>query len=314
MAGVQLAAVVVVLAAVGMAVTEPGLEALAAEDPIQTLFQALVAGIITGVTLVLTVNQLVLSQEFGALADQRGRLQGAMDYREDADDYIGSGASPAEPSSFLVELVERIGERARSLADGAEISVEPPGSEEVDEAVTEYSDSVSRRAREVADRLQGQTFGDFGMLWAALHYDYSRQIQVGRELLRDPDRQLAAGDRAELEAIVRGLVLFGSAREHFKTLYFERDLIDLSRGLLALALPALIVASLVLLYFDPMAFPEPWLGIPGAVWIVSLAVAASVAPFVLLLSYILRIATVTRRTLAAGPFVLHPQQDHGGSI
>jgi hypothetical protein len=43
--------------------------ALRTGDSVDTLFQALVAATITGVTLVLTLNQLVLSQEFGAVGD-----------------------------------------------------------------------------------------------------------------------------------------------------------------------------------------------------------------------------------------------------
>ncbi len=40
-------------------------------DPVETLFQALITGTITAVTLVLTLNQLVLSQELGAVGDLR---------------------------------------------------------------------------------------------------------------------------------------------------------------------------------------------------------------------------------------------------
>lgn len=311
-AAAQMAGVMTALVVAGHVATGPGVQSLVAEDPVQTLFQALVAGIVTGVTLVLTVNQLVLSQELGSLSDQWGRLKGAMSYREDVDEFVdpGAGASPAEPAAFLASLVREVGERGRDLADlpgGADLQEERS-------AIARYGRLVEERARQVAERLDGREFGDFGMLWAALHYDYSRQIQEGRGLLRDAGGETAGDVRSDLEAIVQGLVLFGSAREHFKTLYFQRDLIDLSRGLLALALPALVVAALVLLYFDPSAHPWRLLGVPGAVWILSLAFSIAVAPFVLLLSFILRISTVTRRTLAAGPFVLHPDEGRGGSI
>lgn len=163
-------------------------------------------------------------------------------------------------------------------------------------------------------RLSGRTFGDFDMLWAALHYDYSRQIHEGRGLLQAPGAELAKDVRDGLDEIVRGLVLFGTVREHFKTLYFQRDLIDLSRAMLALALPALVVAVLMLLFYEPAAYPGRLLGVDFAVWAVSVATVIAVAPFALLLSFILRIATVARRTLAAGPFVLHPDQEAGGSL
>ena len=57
-----------------MASPEAASALLAAGDPVETLFQALVAGIVTGVTLVVTITQLVLSQELGAAGDQRERM------------------------------------------------------------------------------------------------------------------------------------------------------------------------------------------------------------------------------------------------
>lgn len=267
------------------------------------------AGIITGVTLVLTVNQLVLSQELGSLADQRDRLRGAMEYRTDVDDFIGEGASPAEPTAFLRSLVAGIGDRGRKLSE----EHGSPGEGAAGEAA-EFGASVAERADTVVERLYGSRFGDFDMLWAALHYNYSRQIQEGQSLLADDDRELSSDLRDRIEAIVRGLMHFGSAREHFKTLYFQRDLLGLSRALLGLALPALAVATLTLLYYTPAAFAGSILGSPGPVWAVSLAVVVSVAPFAVLLSYVLRIATVTLRTLAAGPFVLHPGRETGESF
>ena len=83
-----LAAILAALLLVGSAAAGPGVAPLVGGDAVETLFQALVTAIITGVTLVLAVNQLVLSQELGSLADQRDRLRGALDYREDADDFV----------------------------------------------------------------------------------------------------------------------------------------------------------------------------------------------------------------------------------
>lgn len=62
--------------------------AIRTSDSVDTLFQALLAATITGVTLVLTLNQLVLSQELGAVGDQRERMDGAMQFRQDVADAI----------------------------------------------------------------------------------------------------------------------------------------------------------------------------------------------------------------------------------
>jgi hypothetical protein len=99
----------------------PGAEGTLREsDSIDTLFQGLLTATITGVTLVLTLNQLVLSQELGPLGDQRDRMRGALDFREDTAEMLGAPVSPARPSEFLRALVELAGQRARALGETVE--------------------------------------------------------------------------------------------------------------------------------------------------------------------------------------------------
>ena len=74
--------------------------ALRADDPVETTFQALIGATVTGVTLVLTLDQLVLSQELGAVSDQQSRMRGAVEFREDVGDLLGE-TPPAEAAAFL---------------------------------------------------------------------------------------------------------------------------------------------------------------------------------------------------------------------
>jgi hypothetical protein len=46
------------------------------------------------------------------------------------------------------------------------------------------------------------------------------------------------------------------------------------------------------------------LGIDNLVWIVSAGSAAGSLPFLFLTAFILRLVTITKRTLAIGPFIL----------
>jgi len=115
--------------------------------------------------------------------------------------------------------------------------------------------------------------------------------------------------REALDGLVDVLVFFGAAREHIKTLYFQWELVNLSRAMLYAGIPALVVVSSMVLYYDARTAPGATLGISNDVLVVSLAVAVATAPFLLLLSFILRIATVAKRTLAIGPFVLRSTDD-----
>jgi len=259
-------------------------------DSVDTLFQGLLTATITGVTLVLTLNQLVLSQELGAVGDQRERMAGALDFRADAADVIGAPVSPARPSQFLRALVQVAGRHADALRDAVDET------SAAHDAVVDLTESLIGNADRVAADLDGAQFGEFDVLSAALNFNYSWKIFAAQRIRERYDVSEEAGET--LDRLVDTLELFGPAREHFKTLYFQWELINLSRGILAAALPALLVSACMVAFFDPASYPG--LLVP----IVSLAATAALLPFLVLLAYVLRIATVTKHTLSIGPFIL----------
>jgi hypothetical protein len=107
-----------------------------------------------------------------------------------------------------------------------------------------------------------------------------------------------------LSALATALELYGPTREHFKTLYFQAELVDLSRAVLYAAVPSLVTTLSSLFFFDPAAYPGTTLGVADAVLLVAAGVSAAILPFAVLLAYVLRIATIAGRTLSVGPFIL----------
>ena len=301
-AGALLAVLFAVFVVLGVLDPAGVRSAMGSDDPIETAFQALVTAIVTGVTLVVTINQLVLSQELGAVADQRERMEGAMGFRRDVEDVLDVDVATADPGTFLQAIVAATADRAEALREAATSAVDAGRRERIDG----YVDDLTGNARSVGDRLEGARFGTFEVVAAALDYNYSWKIYEARRLRAD------IGDTDDVEAVeeaidrvIEALELFGPAREHVKTLYFQWELIDLSRAVLYAAIPALVVAAGMILYVDdPATIQGSTLGVDDLVWVVSAAVTVSLAPFALLTSYILRIATVAKRTLAMGPFVL----------
>ena len=79
---------------------------------------------------------------------------------------------------------------------------------------------------------------------------------------------------------------------------------ELIAEILYVAIPALAVSAALFTYLDAGSFPGATLGIDNLIWIFSAGIAFASAPFLLLAAYILRIATIAKRTLAIGPFVL----------
>ncbi|MEF8808517.1 hypothetical protein [Natronomonas sp.] len=288
---------VVFVGLVGASLVVPSAEpALRSTDSVDTAFQALIGATVTGVTLVLTLNQLVLSQELGAVGDQRDRMDDAMTFRDDVRDLLDEAPS-VEPSEFLQEMVEEIGTRAEAVRDSG------PLEEDLDSMLEE----TVRNAEAVSERLEGAEFGNFEVVRAALDFNYSWKLHVARRFL--DDEELPDGTREPLAAFADALELFAPTREHFKTLYFQSELIDLSRTVLYAAVPSLLVALGVVFYVDVGVFTDSILAVNTGVLLVSGAAAVVISPFAVLLAYVLRIATVTERTLSIGPFIL--RETHG---
>jgi hypothetical protein len=308
---------------VGEAHPTPAGTLLTRGDPVETLYQALVASTVTGVTLVLTIGQLVLSQELGAVGDQRERMEGATSFRRDVADAIGAEVAPAEPSAFLRGIVEASRRHGEALAeavgaadrasDGHDTVVVDDEDADLAAVVAAYVDTLSENADVVADHLDGAQFGEFDVVWAALDYNYSWKLYAGRRIRERFGDELSESAAAHLDDLLTVLTLFGPAREHFKTLYFQWELSDLSRTLLYAAVPALAVAVVTLVFFDPRDVTGATLGVAHATVILAVTTTLSLAPFALLLSYVLRIVTVTKRTLSIGPFILR-ETDRSGDV
>lgn len=263
-------------------------------DGMWWVFSPMISGIITAVALVVSVNQLVLSQELGALGDQRERMEGSKKFRADVEKWLDPDIGPPDPASFMAAILNSMRSQANNL----------DGTSHDDTDVSLFTNELRDNARTVGKTLETAQFGTFDVIFATLNFNYSWKIYSARRLITERKASLREDSIAVLEDIVTLLEFFGIAREHVKTLYFQWELVNLSRAMLYASIPAIIVAMGMLLFVDPTGVGGATFGIDNLAWLVSLASTAVLAPFYILVSYILRIATVAKRTLAIGPFVL----------
>lgn len=299
-----LAGAVFVAFMIGVTVLDPSFSRqLESGDMIDTIFSTMIGAIVTGTTLVVTIGQLVLSQENGPLGDQRQRMAGSMDFRERIEELLGS-PSPVEPSEFLREIIGLTARRTRDLRE----SVAGNGDEALREEVDAFAESVTENADVVCDQLEGAQFGSFDVLFAALNFNYSWKIFQVERLADEYEASLTEADRDALDDLKAALSVFAPAREHIKTLYFQWALIDLSQLILYAAIPALTVAGLMIGVVDAGAFPESTLGFDHITLVVAGALAVTLVPFMLFVSYLLRILIVAKRTLAIEPLILRDSQ------
>lgn len=302
--GLLLAVVFVTLLLIGL--LYPAAEsALRKGDSVDTFFQAMLTATITGVTLVLTLNQLVLSQEFGALGDQRKRMAEAMQFRQDVGDVIGASVSPARPAKFFQALVRTASERAHTLED----TVSKTADDALRSDVEELADSLEVNAEAVFVALEDAQFGEFSVISAVLNFNYSWKIFTARRIRAQHSQALDEDATGALDQLLQVLKLFGSAREHFKTLYFQWDILNLSRHIMIVSVPALLVSGAMILFFNSATYSVSAFGVETLVPVIAVAATLSLSPFLILIAYILRIATVTKRTLSIGSFILRETED-----
>jgi len=268
-------------------------------DMVETVFAGLVGAIITGTTLVVSINQLVLSQEIGSLGNQRSRMDITMDFRQNTDDLLGT-TTPSDPAAYLEELVETSERRAVALREALS------GNEHADlrDAVDTYVDDLLENADHAREHLENGEFGTFEVISPALDFNYSRKMYDVRRLGREYEDDLTREERDAFRELLESLTMYGPVREYVKGLYIQWALVKLSRAILYSAVIALTVAGGMVVFVDPSTFPGTFLGIESVLWVVSAAFAVSTLPFLVFTSYILRLATLAKHTLTMGPLVL----------
>lgn len=270
---------------------------------IESIFSTMISALITGVTLVVTISQLIVSQENGPLGEQRTRMSETMDFRDYMRDLTGKPA-PADPSAFLHELVDATETRAQDLSEVVQNSED----EEFRDEVEEFVESLTGNAEAVREKLEGAKFGSFDVVSAAMDYNYSWKIFQIERLEDDYRDALDEEGWESFDELRTALSMFGPAREHIKTLYFQWSLIDLSRLILYITIPAIVVAGMMLAFVDVATVPGRTAGVENILWVVGAAFTFTLSPFLLLTAYIIRIATAAKRTLAIGPLILRDSQ------
>jgi hypothetical protein len=296
-------AVFVSFVAFGVLADPPLRARLTSADTLETVFSTMISVLVTGTTLVVTIGQIILSQENGPLGDQRKRMSDAMDVRTYTTELLGDTA-PADPSAFLREVVLETERRAEALRH----LVSANDDRDLRKQVDEFVDSLQGNADTVAEQLEGAQFGTYDVLSAALDYNYSWKVYHVDRMKDEFASSLDDDERTAFDELKTALTMFGPAREHVKTLYFQWALVDLSQYILYAAVPALVVAGCMLTFVGGGSFPGTTLGVEDITWVVGAAFTVTTVPFLLFTSYILRIATVAKRTLAIDPLILRESQ------
>ena len=270
-------------------------------QPVFYAYGGLISGNLTLITVVVSVNQFLLSRELGTPGELDSQIENVIEYRREVEDAAGQVA-PVEPLGFLRVLVEVTRSDSQKLGGLARGNTVTDGDEEIEEVVTRITNQMDR-IDGLLDRSSSDTID---VLSTMLATNYARQINRLRRVKHGRNGELPDVVEGSIDDLIDRLQHLDIARQYFKTIYFEQELSSFSRLLLYVGLPAQVIAIATLLLCtvptsDPYAVTAIEILLPVSLTILLM-------PLALLASFIIRTATVTKRTAAIIPFT-SPEQE-----
>ena len=263
-----------------------------------TALVELLKSIVSVVVIVLSINQLVLSPGLGSVGDQRERFDQSIELRQQVEDHTGMNVSPVSPATFLSVLLDAIIDQTNHIDE----LTSRTDDQAVRERTNEFTNAVVGEARIVSTLLSSSHFGWFDVVSAVLRFAISEKVQSLRGIQQANDESLSEPVSEAFDEMNELLELFTVAREYLKTIYIREEFIRLSGALLYTGLPAILVTYCTAQIYTSSVFPGQIFGIEKQLLFVSGAVTIALAPFVLLISYGFRLASLSRSTLFIGPF------------
>lgn len=255
-------------------------------------------GIITAITIVLGINQLVLSPQFGPVSHQRQRLDDILAHRRDVETNADVLSSPTDPAGFLRTITDGMREQLHSLENLTGDSDDA----ELRNRLAEDIQDIRAGIDPVADGLDRYTFGQIQLLGVAIHYDADKDIHRLHRVRRMYDEELTAAQSQAIKEVQTVLKQYDVAREFFRTRYLQTQFITFSRMMLYTGVPAILMAHYSVGIIGSGVLTGATVGIPNHLWFESGAFAVTMLPIVVIVTYVARIITIAETSVFIGPF------------
>lgn len=260
-----------------------GIIGISEAGPTPLLLSVFIAGNLTLVPVTITINQLVLSREFGKPHELDKRDEGVRELRRNLEDLADVSVIRPVPMAFLRVLVETI-EEAGEAVDEAVSATD-------DEELQRRAETVRKQLATNTDRMHGvledAEFGSFELLSAMLRVNSAWLIGAAEHLEHGEFEAMPAEPFDRLEEALR---LFNVSRQYTKTLYVQKEIATLSRLLLYVGFVAVGSSAVAMLVYDASIEPPVSQTMVQAAF--SLLCAVAFAPLAFLLSYTLRLSTI----------------------
>ena len=257
--------------------------------PLFYIASALIGGNITLITIVVAINQVVLSQELESPGSLRDEIDKTADYRQAA---LDQSAPPTDPADFLQQLLQQTQERASSLAGLLPDSTTEPSTHLIDE-LPEECGQITEEIETAPDKLSSVIVPLLGIEYATFIHE-CHQLESTYE---GGDQEQLLSTLDTLSADLKNLDI---ARQYFTTAFMKEELAKLSRSLLYVGI--LAVSIPVALLIQLATYPTAVTPMPAVFVFTLLTVVVGLIPVALLIAFILRIATVAQYIASITPF------------
>lgn len=288
------AVLLAVVAGVVWGVVLSGLAPLTERTPILYLLFALVSGNFTLVTIVVSINQFVLSRHLESPGEIREGMEEMVGYRRDVGEAVRERVVPVTPSGFFTILFRAIDRDIEGLQerdwDDADLAADV-------EALMTWLDD---HAEHVLGLVGGSGAGIRYALLATLDANYARYFAGAYRIRAKYGDELPDDVAESLDRIEKNVEMVDVARRYFKTVFIQSELASLSRLLLYVGVPVQVATVVLMLLFT--AESGPFVARPVLAVAIPLVVTVGFLPITLLTACILRLATVVQRTAAMYPF------------
>lgn len=268
-------------------------------NTVQQLLNTLLGGAILLISIVVSINSLVVSQELTPIGSQHERVAESWEFREQAAEAVGSEVSPAAPGKFLVTILDAV-ERELDELESTSRDLDAGPREQVEE----FAADARRGLETIRDLLSPDDHATVNVTLFGPKYDPAEYIDTARTIRVEHEAEFTERAEEALNEIIAALQYFATAREYFKTVYYKREFSYLSRDLIYAGLPAILIISYVLLALDAEALTGTLLGISRLYLFFSVAYVIALAPFLVLTAYVLRAAVIAEHTVTTGAFIL----------
>lgn len=262
------------------------------------LSSGMLSGLLTLLTVALSINQLILSRLFGSAGNLSSKLEGTLDYRRKIEKIAGVAASPNEPTAFIGLLTDTLKHRVEDFRR----EVERAG------VVLDDSDDVEAYASEIGDFADHLGMADelddpVDALIPTLGTEYADHLDTTRAFRSRYGDDLPEECAAALDDVLELLKAIATMRQFYKTMTLQQELAMLSRRLIYTGVPAVLVAYFLSTTYSATSSVPTTIAPAHLPLVVAVATGIVLAPLAVLVASLLRVATVSLYTVSIGTFV-----------